>query len=590
MKPEPSDASSVQGLWAALNATHSVAPRDDCPGGRFCTQAGVVSEHCEPSTGALDTEIYAQARRGFGALSLAMAVAAAVGFVLTHLAGEGTAPVSSSIRQALLFLGSLGMFALTRHPRLCPRTVARWGQAYQFGGALIIAFSAFGAGLPPVAPGQLPGLPPVAAWLAVWIVIFPLVAPSRPWKTVALAFASASSVPLALLSSEFLASSALRPSWSEVFLASALFYVAAGVALVPALLLQGLSRGISAARHQLSSLQTYQLHEQLGAGGMGEVWRAEHLLLKRPAAIKIIRPQRLQGHTLEEQRAARTRFEREATTTASLRSPHTVDLYDFGHTEAGDYFYVMELLEGVTLEQLVEDHGPLPPERVVHLLAQACASLAEAHERGLVHRDLKPANLMACRLGLEVDFLKVLDFGLVTMANESARDIKLTGDDSVMGTPAYMAPEQGRGDPATPESDVYALGCVAYWLLTGTTVFSQEKAVPMILDHIGTPPPPPSTRTEQPIPAELEALVLACLAKAPADRPPSAAALARSLRAIPLERPWTPERAEAWWKRELPRASQTASGAQPVTRTGAHLPEPDVAEDPRLTPTVLIGR
>ena len=581
MKPEPSDPSSVLSLWSALNATDARPARDPSPRDRFCAQAGLVRDSCG-SSGALDTEIYAQARRAFGALSLAMAVASAIGFLITTLAASQT-PALVPISQGVLVLASLSMFALTRHPRLCPRTVARWGQAYQLGGALLIAATIFGGGLQPVPPGQLRELPPIAAWLAVWIVVFPLVAPSRPWKTIGLALASASTVPLVIFGAQLFSTSAPAPSLGEAALASAIFYVAAGVALVPALLLQGLSKGISATRHQLSSLQTYQLIEELGAGGMGEVWRAEHRLLKRPAAIKIIKPRRLEGYTLEEQGEVRTRFEREATTTASLRSPHTVDLYDFGATEAGDFFYVMELLEGVNLEDLVAQHGPLPPERVVHLLDQACASLAEAHARGLVHRDLKPANLMACRLGLEVDFLKVLDFGLVASVQSASDDVKLTGADAIVGTPAYMAPEQGRGDAATPESDVYALGCVAYWLLTGKTVFTQEKAVPMILDHVGTPPPPPSTRTEQEIPPALEALVLACLAKDPAQRPTSATALARSLRAIPLERPWTAERAEAWWARELPPAKSSEGSESPVTQTGLH-----VSDDPRLTPTLVM--
>jgi len=271
-----------------------------------------------------------------------------------------------------------------------------------------------------------------------------------------------------------------------------------------------------------------------------------------------------------------SRFEREATTTASLRSPHTVDLYDFGRTAAGDFFYVMELLEGDTLEELVEHHGPLPAERVIHLLEQACASLAEAHERELVHRDLKPANLMACRLGLQRDFLKVLDFGLVATVRGRGSDPKLTGDDAILGTPAYMPPEQGRGDETDPRSDVYALGCVAYWLLTGTTVFDQVKAVPMILDHIGTAPTPPTKRLGRPILPELEDLVLECLAKDPADRPPSASELARRLRQIPLETPWTPERANAWWD-EHEHASLSEDAAHAPTQTAGEPVGPELA-------------
>lgn len=583
MTPSPQEPSSIENLWRVLNATEEVSPPDhDCPGGtRFCAKGGVMPGGGAPSSGTgLDTEVYAQARPAFGALSFAMSLAVLFGTVTTHLVSEEAIPATVTIRQVLLLGLSLAMFGLTRWPGLCPRTVARWGQAYQLSGALLIAIWAFGNGMPTPNPGGGPILPMMAAWLAVWIVIFPLVAPARPWKTVALALASASTVPLVLVFAHALEPELPPLSLTQLVLASTLFGAAAVVAIVSSFLVQGLSRGISEARHQLSSLQTYQLLEELGQGGMGEVWRAEHRLLKRPAAIKIVKPQRLEGATLEEREAVMTRFEREATTTASLRSPHTVDLYDFGRTEGGDFFYVMELLDGDTLEDLVEHHGPLPTERVVHLLEQACASLAEAHERGLVHRDLKPANLMACRLGLQHDFVKVLDFGLVATVRKSGSDPKLTGVDSILGTPAYMAPEQGRGEDADPRSDVYALGCVAYWLLTGSTVFTQTKAVPMILDHIGTPPIPPTKRIARLIEPELEDLIMACLAKDPADRPPSALELARRLRGVHLETPWTPERAAAWWGThgDDHGEAQEVEAARAETLTGdAGLVDPELA-------------
>lgn len=576
------ESSSIENLWKVLNATQDLNQLPaECPGGtRFCTQGGVVD--AEGSAGGsgsgLDTEIYARARPAFGALSLGMSAAVLLGFVVTHLMSELTPSPAVTVRQLLLIALSVGMFGVTRWPGLCPRTVARWGQAYQVGGALIMALWAFGQGLsPPDAAGEV-SFPVVAAWLTVWIVIFPLVAPSRPTKTAILALASASTVPLVLLGAHAMEPELPELTLSELAAASTIFYAAAIVALVPSVMVQGISRGITEARHELSSLQTYQLLEELGQGGMGEVWRAEHRLLKRPAAIKIVKPKRLEGSTAEEREAVMTRFEREATTTASLRSPHTVDLYDFGRTAAGDFYYVMELLEGDTLEELVEHHGPLPAERVVYLLEQACASLAEAHERGLVHRDLKPANLMACRLGLQHDFLKVLDFGLVATVREQGSDPKLTGEDAILGTPAYMPPEQGRGEETDPRSDVYALGCVAYWLLTGTTVFDQPKAVPMILDHIGTAPTPPTKRLGRPIQPELEDLILSCLAKDPADRPPSASELARRLREIPLAQPWTSERATAWWA--------SHEHAPPGERSTATTQT--AAEDPALAPTLQI--
>ena len=283
-------SSSIQELWNLLNATQDVEPAtstQECPeGDRFCAHAGVVSQR--ESTKGLDTEVYAQAKHAFGALSFAMALAAIAGITLTQLLAATPPPLGDLIRQVVMLTLSLVMFGLTRLPDFCPRRVARFGQAYQVGGALIIALSAFGSGLPIPTEGALPTLPPVAAWLAVWIVVFPLVAPARPWQTICLAFASASTVPLTLVGAQLVGSAQGELTLTSLAMGSTLFYAAAGVAVVPALMIQGLSRGISQARHQLSNLRTYQLLERIGQGGMGEVWRAEHKLLKRPAAIKIV--------------------------------------------------------------------------------------------------------------------------------------------------------------------------------------------------------------------------------------------------------------------------------------------------------------
>jgi len=301
-----SDPSSIENLWAVLNDTQDLGPAEaDCPGGtRFCLEGGVMEGGGqEGSSGSgLETEVYARARPAFGALSLAMSLAVLLGFVVTHLLSETTPHVGVTVRQLLLFVLSVAMFGLTRWPGLCPRTVARWGQAYQVGGALIIALWAFGHGLAPLNEAGELSFPVAAAWLTVWIVIFPLVAPARPAKTAALAVASASTVPLVLIGANLLEPELPPLSIADVVMASTIFYAAAVVAVVPSIMVQGLSRGISEARHELSSLQTYQLHEQLGQGGMGEVWRAEHRLLKRPAAIKIVKPTRLEGSSAEERR------------------------------------------------------------------------------------------------------------------------------------------------------------------------------------------------------------------------------------------------------------------------------------------------
>ena len=220
-------------------------------------------------------------------------------------------------------------------------------------------------------------------------------------------------------------------------------------------------------------------------------------------------------------------------------------------TDDGRFYLVMELLNGIDLESLVRRFGPLPPARVIHLLRQACHSLAEAHAAGLVHRDIKPANLHVCRLGLEFDFLKVLDFGLVKHDTRSASvQTMASGPDVAAGTPAYMAPEVVSGDPVDGRLDLYSLGCVGYFLLTGMLVFEADNALRMIGQHLRAVPVPPSLRSHRALPEQLERLILACLAKHPSDRPTTAEALDHQLAAIDLT-PWYPEDAQAWWERNL---------------------------------------
>lgn len=284
---------------------------------------------------------------------------------------------------------------------------------------------------------------------------------------------------------------------------------------------------------------------------MGEVWRAEHRLLGRPAAVKLIRPE-VVGRT-ETQETLDRRFEREARVTAKLRSPHTVTLYDFGTTSDGAFYYAMELLDGLDLENLVSRFGPQSSERVIHFLLQACDSLSEAHGKGLIHRDIKPQNLFASRLGLNYDFMKVLDFGLVqTPSPLGSSQTKLTLDGTTTGTPAYMAPEMSLGNPVDARSDIYSLGCVAYRMLTGEQVFQRDSSMAVLLAHIQENPEPPSQRTELEIPPELDRATLACLAKDPAKRPQTAQELARMLASVHLPQPWDSARAERWWSMHVP--------------------------------------
>jgi serine/threonine-protein kinase len=244
------------------------------------------------------------------------------------------------------------------------------------------------------------------------------------------------------------------------------------------------------------------------------------------------------------------RFKREAQVTAGLESPHTVSLYDFGITDEGVFYYVMELLTGLDLESLVFRDGPLPPERSVHVLLQACHSLREAHDQGLIHRDIKPANLVLCRqLAGDYDVVKVLDFGMVALRPEShPDDTRLTAEDQIGGTPACLPPEVVNDDGVDARADIYSLGCVAYWLLTGHPVFERPNPMKTILAHLQETPEPPSERADVEIPSALERLVLDCLEKDPDRRPSNAEELAHRLRATGLAPAWTQEMAGQWWE------------------------------------------
>ncbi|HTR04137.1 MAG TPA: protein kinase [Thermoanaerobaculia bacterium] len=295
-------------------------------------------------------------------------------------------------------------------------------------------------------------------------------------------------------------------------------------------------------------LGQYTLTEKLGEGGMGIVYRAEHEMLRRPTAIKLLPPGRAGEEGLK-------RFEREVQQTARLTNPHTVSIYDFGRTPDGQFYYVMEYLDGVDLDSLVQEAGPLPPARAVRIVRQVCDALAEAHGIGLIHRDIKPANILLCERGGSPDIAKVVDFGLVKDLT-GVSDPKLTTEDVLRGTPQYMAPEAIR-DPgsADPRSDLYALGCVAYYLLTGTPVFSGRGPLETIHHHLQTDPESPSKRLGRAVPADLEAVVLSCLAKDPTERPESARALGKALDACRDVPAWDESEAEGWWRERARRKS-----------------------------------
>jgi serine/threonine-protein kinase len=289
-------------------------------------------------------------------------------------------------------------------------------------------------------------------------------------------------------------------------------------------------------------LGQYQLGDRIGAGGMGEVYLAEHQLLKRPCAIKLIRPSSAADPT------AMARFVREVRTTARLSHPNTIEIYDYGRTEDGLFYYVMEYLRGLSLADLVERHGPLPAGRVIYLLRQACEALSEAHAAGLIHRDLKPANIFAAERGGRYDFVKLLDFGLVKPMAASQDDVKLSREGSIAGSPLFMAPEQATGERLPDaRSDLYALGAIAYFLLTGRAPFEAKTAFQVIIAHARDPVPPPS-RLRPDVPEDLEHVVLRCLAKSPAERFASAHELERALASCAAGGDWDVDRARVWWR------------------------------------------
>jgi serine/threonine-protein kinase len=375
------------------------------------------------------------------------------------------------------------------------------------------------------------------SWICVVILLFPLLVPGSTRMVLIGSFLAASMDPVGILISR--ARGVEVPSLTLVAWTYLPNYICAVLAVIPSKIMAHLGRKVTRARQ----LGSYRLVEQIGRGGMGEVWRAEHRLFARPAAIKLITARRLE----EASSVAEERFRREAQSAAALRSPHTIQLYDYGITRDRRPYYVMELLDGCDLESLVKRYGAQPAARVAYILRQACHSLAEAHAGGLVHRDIKPANLYIGRLGLDYDFVKVLDFGLVKRQDSLPEDLQLTAPEAISGTPAYMAPEMASGQPVDSRADLYALGCVGYFLVTGQRIFEGTHPMQVLVQHLQSVPVPPSVRIGQPVPPALEGLLLHCVAKSPADRPPDAAWLAEALGPAGADQ-WTQADARLWWE------------------------------------------
>jgi serine/threonine-protein kinase len=287
-------------------------------------------------------------------------------------------------------------------------------------------------------------------------------------------------------------------------------------------------------------LGQYRLLKRLGAGGMGEVYLAEHQLLKRPCAIKLIRPSKATDPK------ALARFEREVRATAKLSHWNTVDIFDYGRTSDGTFYYVMEYLPGMNLAELVEHYGPLPPARAVYFLQQACDALEEAHKKGLVHRDIKPGNIFAALRGGIHDVVKLLDFGLVKATFDSSQT-ELTQDGSITGSPLFMSPEQAMGEhDSDPRGDIYSLGGVGYYLLTGQPPFPGDKPMKVIFAHVNQEVEPPSSIRPE-VPDDVEQVILRCLAKNPGDRYQSAAELREALASTSVTDLWNRDLAASWW-------------------------------------------
>ncbi|HVH27900.1 MAG TPA: serine/threonine-protein kinase [Vicinamibacterales bacterium] len=515
---------------------------------RFASTPAVSDRRQAGAASLLPADLLEEAVRRLGNVAIILFVVGVLFFAMYHLVQTGPAAVPSRLDWAILSVMSalsLGVYGLSRWPRVAPQVVLDIGLVYE----VLFAFCAASLANQTPLPAE-PG-PAQFAPTAVIILIFPLVVPMTPGKALLVSLAAAATDPLAM-GLLVLAGVLPQPDPIATALREGPNLLAVLLAFLTAGTVYRLGRKVSHARE----LGSYRLVRKLGEGGMGEVWEAEHRMLARPAAIKLIRASAL--GTDGGQVQLRRRFEREARATALLHSPHTVSLYDFGVSDDGDFFYVMERLEGVDLQRLVERFGPLPPARAVSLLRQACESLAEAHLQGLVHRDIKPANLFVCRLGLRVDHVKLLDFGLVRRqtTQEHTSAARLTLEGAAVGTPAYLAPELALGvAEADGRADLYALGCVGFWLLTGRTVFERRGAIEMAMAHIECPPEPPSRFAEMNVPAVLDAIVLRCLAKDPAERPQSAQELERALAAVPLAEPWTDDQAQRWWDKHLPKAT-----------------------------------
>ncbi|HKU41339.1 MAG TPA: serine/threonine-protein kinase [Polyangiales bacterium] len=506
----------------------------------------------------LPADLLREASHRLGVVSLVCGVLWFVGALIGRLSGGGMvarddydvlrAPDAIS---AGVIATSIALFVYSRRSTRDPRFIFDLGLAYM----VLISFAMGQMFHWRPLPAHTP-VSPMISWIGPLLVMFAAIMPTTPGKTLVAGLFAASMNPLGMLIAK------ARGHWDfgpniRVLVMHYPDYMLVGVAVAISHIVTGLGEHVSRARE----MGSYRLGELLGRGGMGEVYRARHRMLARPAAIKLIRREESGAGSGPQSQVAMQRFRREAEVVASLRSPHTVAVYDFGTTDDHTLYLVMELLEGMDLEIMISEHGKLPPARVIHIVLQVLASLEEAHARGLVHRDIKPANIHVGRVGVRHDFVKVLDFGLAKILEPTPDAVLQTAAGAVPGTPAYMAPETALAATIDGRADLYALGCVMYFALTGELVFEASSALQMLAKHVHQDPDPPSRHSDAPIPSALDAVVLACLSKQPEARPPSAAAMADALRGIEIE-PWSQVQAEAWW-------AARGQGAPPMSSASA---------------------
>jgi serine/threonine-protein kinase len=464
---------------------------------------------------------------------------------------------------AHLGAGCIGAVALTTAAFLVCGVVLRFGSHYPLAwlrgfeavflwGSVFCAawlrYAAVGHALDRAAPDRFMVLYASALSNLVWmtvLVIYGIFAPNT-WRRLLAMTAGVVAVLVAVEAAVW----AGRPAadrdlfFSNLLITGMAVFLGVGIALYGSFKLGAARAEAASARRQLRELGQYRLTRRLGAGAMGEVYLAEHTLLRRPCAVKLIRPTGADG----EKRVAR--FEREVQATATLTHPNTVEIYDYGRAEDGTFYYAMEYLPGLTLDQLGERHGPLPPARAIHLLRQVCGALREAHGAGLIHRDIKPANIIVCNRGGIHDVVKLVDFGLVAGIEPDAEGRKLTQDGAIAGTPEYMSPEQAEGLARLDgRSDIYSLGAVAYFLLTGRPPFQKATALQLLFAHVREPVVP-LAQVRPEIPADVEGVVLRCLEKDRERRFPDIAALDQTLAGCQRGESCTQGQAAEWWQHQ----------------------------------------